>query len=180
MITLTLKEQPNVPLEAEVLSPDAMAALANDAIRALPVYLGKKLCRVDDFFAVEGEASDELKIRGDARKVKWIGRGMTRGRINIVGNAGQAGVARQGLRGGAADVEAHPGPVLLLDHRGTQTELRGADGRGVAAGARAEDHDIKMCTHDQTIGSGGGFTRGASAKRARCHTLRSGVQDSIL
>jgi len=69
MITLTLKEQPDVPLEAEVLSPDAMAALAHDAIRALPVYLGKKTCRVDDFFAVEGEASDELNIRGDASKV---------------------------------------------------------------------------------------------------------------
>ena len=41
MITLTLKEQPPVPLEAEVLSPDTMAALRNDAIRALPVYLGK-------------------------------------------------------------------------------------------------------------------------------------------
>ena len=64
MITLTLKEQPSVPLEAEVVSPDAMAGLANDAIRALPVYLGKKPCRVDDFFKVEGEANDELEIRG--------------------------------------------------------------------------------------------------------------------
>ena len=58
MITLTLKEQPVVPLEAEVLTPDVTASLANDAIRALPVYLGKKQCRVEDFFTVEGEASD--------------------------------------------------------------------------------------------------------------------------
>ena len=75
MITLTLKEQPPVPLEAEVLSPDTMAALSHDAIRALPVYLGKQQCRVDDFFTVDGEASDEIEIRGDAKKVKWIGRG---------------------------------------------------------------------------------------------------------
>ena len=88
MITLTLKEQPVVPLEAEVLSPDVIASLSNDAIRALPVYLGKTQCRVDDFFTVEGEASDELEIHGDAKQVKWIGRGMTRGRITIVGNAG--------------------------------------------------------------------------------------------
>ena len=81
MITLTLKEQPTVPLEAEILSPDVMATLAHDAIRALPVFLGKRQCRLDDFFDVEGEASDELEIRGDAGKVKWIGRGMTRGRI---------------------------------------------------------------------------------------------------
>ena len=68
MITLTLKEQPNVPLEAEMLSPDVMAALTNDAIRALPVLLGKRQRRVDDFFDVEGAQSDELEIRGDVRR----------------------------------------------------------------------------------------------------------------
>ena len=36
MITLTLKQQPVVPLEAESLSPDVMAGLSHDAIRALP------------------------------------------------------------------------------------------------------------------------------------------------
>ena len=58
-----------------------MARLDHDAIRALPVFLGKRQRRLDDFFEVEGAASDELEIRGDAGKVKWIGRGMTRGRI---------------------------------------------------------------------------------------------------
>ena len=68
MITLTLKEQPNVPLEAEMLSPDVMAGLTNDEIRALPVDLGKRQRRLDDFFSVEGEKSDELDIRGDVRE----------------------------------------------------------------------------------------------------------------
>jgi formylmethanofuran dehydrogenase subunit C len=90
MLTLTLKEQPAVPLEAEAIVPDATAGLKVDAAGALPVFLGKRRCRLDDFFTVEGEgeAGDELEIRGDAAKVKWIGRGMTRGRIRIVGNAG--------------------------------------------------------------------------------------------
>src|SRR5262245_66492017 len=88
MITLTLKEQPVVPLEAEVLSPDVTTGLTHDAIRALPVYLGKRQCRLDQFFDIEGDRSDELEIRGDAGKVKWIGRGMTRGRIRVAGNAG--------------------------------------------------------------------------------------------
>jgi formylmethanofuran dehydrogenase subunit C len=87
-IILTLKEQPTVPLEAENLSPDVMGSLAHDAIRALPVLLGKRQYRLDEFFAVEGAASQELEIRGDARQVKWIGRGMTRGRITVAGNAG--------------------------------------------------------------------------------------------
>ena len=67
MITLTLKEQPSVPLEAEVLSPDMTAALTNDAIRALPVYLGKRQRRVDDFFTWTATPSDEIEIQGDAR-----------------------------------------------------------------------------------------------------------------
>src|SRR6266849_7889726 len=102
MITLTLKEPPSVPLEAEVLSPDVMAPLANDAIRALPVYLGKRQRRVDDFFTVEGAASDELEIRGDLGKVKWIGRGMTRGRITLAGDAGMHLGAY--MKGGTIDV----------------------------------------------------------------------------
>jgi formylmethanofuran dehydrogenase subunit C len=65
-----------------------MASLANAAIRELPVYLGKRRRRVDDFFDVQGEASDAIEIRGDAAKVKWIGRGMTRGRLTIDGDAG--------------------------------------------------------------------------------------------
>ena len=61
MIVLTLKEQTAVPLEAEALSPDVTANLPHDELRALPVLLGKHPYRVDDFFEVEGEASDELE-----------------------------------------------------------------------------------------------------------------------
>ena len=85
MITLTLKEQPNVPLEAEAISPDVMVSLRHDDIRALPIFLGKKQCRLDDFFEVEGESSDELAIHGDVGKVKWIGRAMSRGQITVQG-----------------------------------------------------------------------------------------------
>ena len=89
MITLTLKEQPTVPLEAEVLSPDVMAPLDHDAIRALPVLLGKRQCRLDDFFDGRGRRpATSSRSAATSRKVKWIGRGMTRGRITIVGNAG--------------------------------------------------------------------------------------------
>jgi len=89
MITLTLKQPVNgVPLEAESICPDVMEGLDNGALRALPVYLGKRQCRIDDFFTVEGETSDEIDVHGDLKKVRWIGREMTRGRITIDGNAG--------------------------------------------------------------------------------------------
>lgn len=88
MTLLTLKERPPVPLEAEILTPDLLAPLSHAEVCALPVFLGKRQRRLDDFFTVEGAGSEELEIRGDAGRVKWIGRGMTRGRIVIQGNAG--------------------------------------------------------------------------------------------
>ena len=102
MITLTLQSPPHVPIEAEMLSPDVTAPLDIDAIRALPINLGKRRRRVDDFFAVEGEGGDALEIRGDARRIKWIGRGMTHGHVSIVGNAGMHLGAY--MKGGRIDV----------------------------------------------------------------------------
>src|SRR5439155_10451738 len=87
MLTLTLKERPHVPLEAEAISPDVVAGLKPDEVRALPVFLGKRRHRLDEFFDVDGDG-DELEVRGDAGRVKWIGRGMTRGHIRVVGNTG--------------------------------------------------------------------------------------------
>ncbi len=134
MITLTLKEPPPVPLEAEALTPDAMATLTNDAIRALPVLLGKRQRRVDDFFDVDGEASDELEIRGDATKVKWIGRGMTRGRITIAGNAGMHLGAY--MKGGSIDVSGNVADWLGGEMSGGLIRIRGNAGGQVGAAYR--------------------------------------------
>ena len=103
MITLTLREPIDlVPLEAEVICPDVMMSLKNDAIRALPVYLGKKHTRLGDYFEVEGEESDEIEVHGELKKVRWVGRAMSRGRINIVGNVGMHLGAH--MKGGTIDV----------------------------------------------------------------------------
>jgi formylmethanofuran dehydrogenase subunit C len=141
MITLTLKEQPTVPLEAECLSPDVTADLAPDAIRALPVYLGKRKCRLDDFFTVEGSGGDEIEIRGDAARVKWIGRGMTRGRIRIVGNAGMhLGAYMKGgsieVTGDASDWIGAEMSAGLIRIAGNAGGLAGAAYRGSLTGMK--------------------------------------------
>jgi formylmethanofuran dehydrogenase subunit C len=134
MITLTLKEQPNVPLEAEMLSPDVMAALTNGEIRALPVYLGKRQRRVDDFFSVEGEKSDELDIRGDVAKVKWIGRGMTRGRITVASSVGMHLGAH--MKGGTIDVSGNAADWVGAEMSGGVIRIRGNAGGQVGAAYR--------------------------------------------
>jgi formylmethanofuran dehydrogenase subunit C len=134
MITLTLNEQPLVPLEAEQLSPDVMASLSNDAITALSVMLGRRRRRLGDFFAVEGEASDDLEIRGDASRIKWIGRGMTRGRISITGNAGMHLGAY--MSGGAIDVSGNVSDWLGAEMSGGLIRIRGNAGGQAGAAYR--------------------------------------------
>src|SRR5262245_49641681 len=122
MITLTLNEQPTVPLEAEAITPDVMATLTNDAIRALPVFHGKRQCRLDDFFEVEGAASDELQIRGETQKVKWIGRGMTRGRISIAESVGMHLGAY--MKGGTIEVAGNAGDWVGAEMSGGLIRVR--------------------------------------------------------
>jgi len=141
MPTLTLKEQPAVPLEAESLSPDVTAALGLDAIRALPVYLGKRPHRVEDFFEVEGAAGDELEIRGDGRKIKWIGRGMTRGRLTIIGNAGMHLAAY--MKGGTIEVSGNVSDWLGAEMSGGRIRVRGNAGGQVGAAYRGSLSGMK-------------------------------------
>jgi formylmethanofuran dehydrogenase subunit C len=134
MITLTLKQQPHVPLEAEVLSPDVMAGLDHATIRALPVYLGKRQCRLDDFFDVDGAASDELEIHGDGAKVKWIGKGMTRGRITIAGNAGMHLGAQ--MKGGVIEVSGNASDWVGAEMTAGLIRVRGNAGGQIGAAYR--------------------------------------------
>jgi formylmethanofuran dehydrogenase subunit C len=134
VITLTLRDEPPVPLEAESISPDVMASLGHDAIRALPVYLGKRRRRLDDLFHVEGAESDELTLHGDLRKVKWIGRNMTRGRIRVTGDVGMhLGAA---MRGGVIEVAGSAGDWVGAEMRGGLIRVRGNAGGQVGAAYR--------------------------------------------
>jgi formylmethanofuran dehydrogenase subunit C len=161
MITLTLKEQPAVPLEAEVLSPDVTAPLSHDAIRALPVFLGKRQLRLDEFFEIGGESGDELEIRGDAAKVKWIGRGMTRGRITVVGNAGMHLGAY--MKGGTIEVTGNASDWLGAEMSGGLIRVRGNAGGQVGAAYRGSLSGMRAGTI--LIGGAAGLEVGMRMKR---------------
>lgn len=131
---LTLKERPHVPLEAEVLTPDVLASLGHDEVRALPVILGKRQYRLDDLFDVEGPGSEALEIHGDVGRVKWIGRGMTRGRIRIVGNAGMHLGAY--MKGGTIEVTGNASDWIGAEMRGGVIRIGGDAGGQIGAAYR--------------------------------------------
>jgi len=141
---LTLKERPHVPLEAEVLSPDVLAGKGHDEVRALPVVLGKRQYRMDDFFDVEGAGSDELEIRGDVGRVKWIGRGMTHGRIAVHGDAGMHLGAH--MKGGTIEVTGNASDWVGAEMRGGLIRVGGNAGGQVGAAYRGSQLGMREGT----------------------------------
>ena len=138
---LTLKERPHVPLEAEVLVPDVIAALSHDEICGLPVILGKRRSRLDDFFEVDGPGSEDLEIRGDLGRVKWIGRGMTRGRLTIHGNAGMHLGAY--MKGGTIEVTGYASDWVGAEMSGGLIRVRGNAGGQIGAAYRGSLKGMK-------------------------------------
>jgi formylmethanofuran dehydrogenase subunit C len=141
MTTLTLKESPTIPLEAECLSPDVFAPLRRDEIAALPVFLGKRQHRLDDFFTVEGEGGDELVIHGEVGRVKWIGRGMTRGNITIHGNAGMHLGAY--MKGGSIEVHGNASDWIGAEMKGGLIRVHGDAGGQIGAAYRGSLSGMK-------------------------------------
>jgi formylmethanofuran dehydrogenase subunit C len=131
---LTLRERPHVPLEAENLTPDVIASLRHEEVRALPVVLGKRQFRLDDFFDIEGAGSEELEVRGDAGRVKWIGRGMTRGQITVVGDAGMHLGAF--MKGGTIEVSGNASDWVGAEMTGGLIWIRGSAGGQIGAAYR--------------------------------------------
>lgn len=134
MLTLTLKDRPPVPLEAEVLSPDALANRSLDEIAASPVQLGKRQMRLDDFFTVAGEPSENIELHGDLRQVKWIGRGMTFGSITVHGGVGMHLGAH--MKGGAIEVHGDGSDWIGAEMTGGFIRVHGNAGGQAGAAYR--------------------------------------------
>jgi formylmethanofuran dehydrogenase subunit C len=169
---LTLRERPHVPLEAEVLTPDVIAPLGHDAVRALPVVLGKRQHRLDDFFEVEGAGSEELEVRGDAGRVKWIGRGMTRGRITVVGNAGMHLGAY--MKGGTIEVSGNASDWVGAEMTGGLIRVGGNAGGQIGAAYRGSLSGMNGGTI--LIDGSGGIEVGMRMKRGVI-AVRGAVRD---
>jgi formylmethanofuran dehydrogenase subunit C len=161
MITLTLKDQPNVPLEAEPISPDVFASKTLAEICSLPIFLGKRQCRLDDFFTVEGEPGDLISVRGDASRVKWIGHGMTRGRIEIQGNAGMHLGAH--MTGGTIEVTGNVSDWIGAEMKGGLIRVSGNAGGQIGAAYRGSLAGMKGGTI--LVGGSAGLEVGMRMRR---------------
>ncbi|MBN1168138.1 MAG: formylmethanofuran dehydrogenase subunit C [Methanospirillaceae archaeon] len=90
-VTLTMKMQPELYMEAETISPDQFAAKSSEEIGALPVYMGNEHHTLSDFFDISGNpgktaADTKIVVSGDLTKVKYIGMKMTGGEVEVLGS----------------------------------------------------------------------------------------------
>jgi formylmethanofuran dehydrogenase subunit C len=133
-VCLKLKENPKLPLEAEVLSPDIIRGLSRDEIRKLPVFLGNRQYLLSDFFDVEGEKSNRLELHGNLAQVKWIGRGMSGGTVLVHGNAGMHLGGE--MKGGSITVNGNAGDWVGAEMTGGFISIRGNAGGQIGAAYR--------------------------------------------
>jgi formylmethanofuran dehydrogenase subunit C len=168
-LTLTLREPPAVPLEAEGLTPDRLAGLGRGEIEALTVWHGNRRARLADFFTLSGDGDGELRVEGDLRRVKLLGAGMAAGRLTVAGNAGMhTGAA---MTGGELVVEGDVGDFAATAMRGGRLVVRGSAGHqlgGAEPGERAGMRGGEILVHGDAGDQGGaGLRRGLIAVRGR-------------
>jgi formylmethanofuran dehydrogenase subunit C len=168
-LTLTLREPPAVPLDAEGLTPDRLAGLGRGEIEALAVWHGNRRARLADFFTVSGDGDGELRVEGDLRRVKFLGAGMTAGRLTVAGDAGMhTGAA---MTGGELVVEGDVGDFAATAMRGGRLVVRGSGGHqlgGAEPGERAGMRGGEILVHgDAGDQVGAGLRRGLIAVGGR-------------
>jgi formylmethanofuran dehydrogenase subunit C len=167
-LTLTLREQPVVALETEGICPDRLGEAGREEIEALPVWHGNERTRLGEFFAVSG-SGDDVRIEGDLRRVKFIGAGMTSGRLTVAGDVGLH--AGAGMTGGELRVEGDAGDWAGAGMTGGRLVVTGSAGRqlgGVYPGERAGMRGGEIVVHgDAGEQAGAGLRRGLIAIAGR-------------
>jgi formylmethanofuran dehydrogenase subunit C len=140
-LTLTMRNPPEVPLEAEALSPERFEGLSAAQAAAVPVLYGNRRAQLGDFFGIEGQGDSELHLVGDCTRVKRIGAAMTRGQIVIEGNAGMHLGA--GMLGGAIIVKGDATDSVGLEMLGGQIVILGNAGHLVGSTIRGGSVGIR-------------------------------------
>lgn len=143
-IQFHLKQQPTVPLEAEVLSPDVLCELSNSEIRKLTLYHGKRQTPLEEFFDVDGEYSEDLQLHGNMNKVRWVGRGMTKGSITIQGSIGMHLGAS--MKGGRIEVHGDAGDWIGAEMKNGFIHVHGNAGGQIGAAYRGALSGMKNGT----------------------------------
>lgn len=155
-ILLKPKSEFQIPLEADVISPDNFVDKSIKEIEDLTVLEGNVEKPLKDFFdvSISPSATSRIVIDGDVERVKYIGKEMSFGEIVINGNAGlQLGSEMKGgriivngdvlswlgmeMENGSIHVKGNAGDYVGCAYRG---EWRGMKGGEITIDGSAGDN----------------------------------------
>jgi len=147
-VTITMKNLPALYLEADNVSPDAFAGKTAEQIAGLDVFEGNTTQTLGKYFEVSGTAGStaadtKIVVRGDVKKVKYLGFKMTAGELvieesadlyvgawveggKITAKKNVAAFAGLAMKGGELTIEGDVGNYLGAAYRG--------DWRGMSGG----------------------------------------------
>ena len=138
---LQLVTAPEVPLEAECLSPARLAGLSQSGIERLKVMHGNREACVGDFFKVTGNGQPLLHLEGDLSRVKYIGHRMADGEVRVDGSAGMHLGA--GMSGGLIHVSGNASDWVGPEMRGGRIVVMGNAGHMVGSAYRGQSVGIQ-------------------------------------
>lgn len=142
MLHLQYTSTTTIPVEAECLTPDNLAGKSVKQIESLPVQHGNAQAPLAEFFRITGDAADgNITIEGDCSRVKWIGAGMTTGRITIQGKAGMH--LGSEMKGGEIEAHGDAGDWVGGEMRGGRIRVHGNAGHLVGAAYRGSPKGMR-------------------------------------
>ncbi len=163
-VYMALKQVPDIPIEADTITPNAFSGKTIEQIGKLKVIQGNASRELRDFFEIKGNPAEsaeetEIVLSGDLRKVKMIGKGMNGGIIKIDGDVGMhlgaemiAGRitvtgsvdawAGAEMSGGNIQIEGNAGDYLCAGYRGSPDGMKG--GRVYVAGNVGREMALHM------------------------------------
>ncbi len=132
---LSLYTLPQVPLEAETISPGLLLGKSASEVEALPVFHGNNEMKLGDFFTViPRPGNDTVEVEGDLSKVKLLGNAMSSGRLIIHGNVGAHLGA--GMTGGEIIVEGNAADWVGREMSGGHIIIKGNAGHMLGSAVR--------------------------------------------
>jgi formylmethanofuran dehydrogenase subunit C len=140
-VTITMKNAPTLYLEADTISPDAFAGKSAAQIGELPVFEGNNPSTLGKYFEVSGSAGataadTKVIVKGDVKKVKYLGFKMTAGELIIEGSADQ--YAGAWMKGGKVLVRGNVDAFAATAMKGGEMVIEGNAGNYLGAAYRGD------------------------------------------
>jgi formylmethanofuran dehydrogenase subunit C len=140
-VTITMKNQPALYLEADNVSPDVFAGKTAAQIADLHVFEGNAKGKLGAYFDVNGNAGataadTRIVVKGDVKKVKYLGMKMSAGEVVVEGSTDQ--YAGAWMSGGKMVVRGNAEAFAATAMKGGELVIEGNAGNYLGAAYRGD------------------------------------------